>query len=132
MDDLCFSHKFTEKYEEGATVFEEGSQGDKMYVVVEGEVGLFKNDGKGEFIVASLVKGDFFGEMGLIDSAPRTATARAVKAGTKLIQIDQAKFIYLVSQQPVFALTIMQTLSKRLRLSDQARQNSEAESGNES
>jgi len=68
-----------------------------------------------EVVLAEVGPGDFFGEMSLVDSSPRTATARAIEGGTRLVAIDQAKFLYLVGQQPAFALTIMHELCRRIR-----------------
>lgn len=116
MDELSFSYRFLQTFSEGQTIFEEGEEGDAMYVVVGGGVELSRLSGDGvKQVLATAREGDIFGEMSLIESAPRTATAIARSDNTNLIVIDQAKFIYLVSQQPVFALTIMQSLSKRLR-----------------
>jgi hypothetical protein len=53
--------------------------------------------------------------MSLVDLSPRTATAKAVEDDTRLVAIDQAKFLYMVGQQPAFALTIMHALCRRIR-----------------
>ena len=53
--------------------------------------------------------------MALCDSEPRTATAVAAYNNTRLIALDHEKFLYLVSQQPAFALTIMHGLCTRIR-----------------
>lgn len=96
-------------------IFEENSQGDEMFVVQAGEVKLFTEKSGQKVELTTLGPGNFFGEMSLIDAAPRSATAVASQENTCLAVLDQTKFLYLVSQQPGFALTIMYTMSKRLR-----------------
>lgn len=115
MDELGFNDRFTRRFQKGDIVFPEGDPGDEMFVVADGQVEIVKISGDSERIVAILGKGEIFGEMSMLESTPRMATARAASDGTKLIAIDQSKFIYLVSQQPVFALTVMQALCQRLR-----------------
>ena len=65
-----------EQYKAGATVFGEGSPGDKFYLIVEGAVRISRIvPGMGEEALAVLRAGNYFGEMSLIDDAPRSATA---------------------------------------------------------
>ena len=65
-----------EQYKAGATVFGEGSPGDKFYLIVEGAVRISRMvAGMGEEALAVLHAGAYFGEMSLIDDAPRSATA---------------------------------------------------------
>lgn len=98
-------------YAAGESIVEEGEPGDCMYVVLAGRAGLeLPGGGHVEF-----EPGNFFGEMSVIDTQPRSATVRALEDGTRALPIDQARFIYLISQQPVFALSIMAGLSQRLR-----------------
>ena len=61
---------------------------------------------------------EFFGEMALVDAAPRSATATAMQDNTKLVVLDQTKFLYLVGQHPPFALVIMRVLCERIRTSN--------------
>jgi len=58
----------------GTKVFKEGDQGDRAYLIQEGEVEITKNG----LLLATLKKGELFGEMALVDDQPRMATARAV------------------------------------------------------
>lgn len=67
-----------ERFEPGQTIFREGEVGEKMYVVADGRVMISKTiPGVGEEALAFLERGDYFGEMALIDKQPRSADARA-------------------------------------------------------
>lgn len=127
MDELSFSRKFVLIFGKGETIFEEGSLGGEMYAVLEGSVVIARSlpDGR-EKPLQVLEKGEVFGEMGLLENAPRSASARAGDDGARLMVIDQAKFVYLVSQQPVFALDVMQVLCQRIRRLESARDAAEA------
>ncbi|MEH2491556.1 Crp/Fnr family transcriptional regulator [Bradyrhizobium sp. AZCC 2230] len=99
-------------------IFEEGSTGRELFVVLDGEVEIAKVDGAHKTSIIKLGKGEFFGEMAVIDGSARSATAIASAPNTKVMRINHARFVYLVSQQPAFALMVMDALSKRLRASN--------------
>jgi CRP/FNR family transcriptional regulator, cyclic AMP receptor protein len=99
-------------------IFEEGSTGRELFVVLEGKIDIVKIDGARKTVIVSLGKGEFFGEMAVIDGSARSATAIASAPNTRVMRINHARFVYLVSQQPAFALMVMDALSKRLRASN--------------
>ncbi|MCK1708445.1 Crp/Fnr family transcriptional regulator [Bradyrhizobium hipponense] len=99
-------------------IFEEGSTGRELFVVLDGEVEIAKVSGTTRTTIVRLGKGEFFGEMAVIDGSARSATAIAAAPNTKVMRINHARFVYLVSQQPAFALMVMDALSKRLRASN--------------
>lgn len=99
-------------------IFEEGSTGRELFVVLDGEVEIAKVNGASKTSIIKLGKGEFFGEMAVIDGSARSATAIASAPNTKVMRINHARFVYLVSQQPAFALMVMDALSKRLRASN--------------
>ena len=101
-------------------IFEEGSTGRELFVVLDGHVDIAKVDGPNKTVIVTLGKGEFFGEMAVIDGSSRSATAISAAPKTKVMRINHARFVYLVSQQPAFALMIMDALSKRLRASNAA------------
>jgi len=108
--------KFTKVYRKSEVIFEENSSGNEMYIVCSGRVKLYSEPKRGRRTVLAVLKpGEHFGEMALIDGSPRSATAIALQDNTKLVVMDKAKFLYLVSQQPEFAFAIMETLSQRIR-----------------
>lgn len=95
----------------GETIFQEGQPGDVMYIVKEGEVNVLVH---GMVIYTIRGPGGMLGEMALIDTQPRSATAVA-KTACKLIPIDQKRFTFLVQQTPFFAVEVMRTMAERLR-----------------
>ena len=99
-------------FQPGETIFAEGDRGDKMYVIRSGEVEI-ERDGK---VVESLSRGGIFGEMALIDGAPRAATARA-KTPCEVAPITEKTFLFLVHETPYFAIAVMRSLAERLRRS---------------
>ncbi len=99
-------------------IFAEGSTGRELFVVLEGEVEIAKISGLTKTTIVKLGKGEFFGEMAVIDGSARSATAIAAAPNTRVMKINHARFVYLVSQQPAFALMVMDALSKRLRASN--------------
>jgi CRP/FNR family transcriptional regulator, cyclic AMP receptor protein len=110
--------KCINEYDVGDVIFEEGSTGRELYVVLEGKIDILKDNGATKTTIVTLGKGEFFGEMAVIDGSSRSATASAAAQKTKVMRINHARFVYLVSQQPAFALMIMDALSKRLRASN--------------
>jgi CRP/FNR family transcriptional regulator, cyclic AMP receptor protein len=105
-------------YDVGDVIFEEGSSGRELFVVLEGKIEIAKLSDASRTVIVTLGKGEFFGEMAVIDGSSRSATAIAAAPGTRVMRINHARFVYLVSQQPAFALMIMDALSKRLRASN--------------
>ncbi len=94
----------------GEAIFEEGSEGDKMYVIRSGEV-LIEKGGK---VIETVPPGGIVGEMALIDGSPRSATARA-KTDCEVAPITEKAFLFLVHETPFFAIAVMRTLADRLR-----------------
>jgi CRP-like cAMP-binding protein len=110
--------KCINEYAASQVIFEEGSIGRELFVVLAGSVNIVKMAGGKPNVIATLGKGEFFGEMAVIDASPRSATAISAADDTRVMRINHARFVYLVSQQPAFALMIMDALSKRLRASN--------------
>ena len=102
----------------GDVIFEEGSTGRELFVVLDGRIDIVKLNGASKTVIVTLGKGEFFGEMAVIDGSARSATAIAAAPNTRVMRINHARFVYLVSQQPAFALMVMDALSKRLRASN--------------
>ncbi len=109
-------------YKEEAVVFNEGEKGDAFYVVLKGSVRISTVvPGVGEEALAVLKKGNYFGEMALIDNAPRSASAVA-NEDTVLLKITDANFRNLLVKDRKLAYKLLwglvKTFSKRLRETD--------------
>ncbi len=115
-DEMAGLSRFRQEYRKSEVIFEEGSTGSEMYLIYSGKVLLsVRQNETQEVPLVVLNPGDFFGEMALVDDSPRSATASAVEDGTELIIMDRARFLFMVRQQPEFALSLMHTLCRRLR-----------------
>jgi CRP/FNR family transcriptional regulator, cyclic AMP receptor protein len=117
-EDSMAIEKCINEFDVGEVIFEEGSTGRELFVVLEGKVEIAKVSAAGKTVIVTLGKGEFFGEMAVIDGSSRSATAISAASNTRVMRINHARFVYLVSQQPAFALMIMDALSKRLRASN--------------
>ncbi|MCX7163260.1 MAG: Crp/Fnr family transcriptional regulator [Betaproteobacteria bacterium] len=107
--------RFLRVYEPAQSIFREGDPGDVMYVVHDGLVEIHKEGEADDIAYTALGKGEFFGEMALVDQSPRFASATAGSQGARVLAIDSGHFVYLVSQQPAFALIVLQVMASRLR-----------------
>jgi CRP-like cAMP-binding protein len=110
--------KCINEFDVGDVIFEEGSAGRELFVVLDGRIDIVKKNGASTTVIVTLGKGEFFGEMAVIDGSARSATAVSAAPNTRVMRINHARFVYLVSQQPAFALMVMDALSKRLRASN--------------
>jgi len=113
--DLSTSNKFVRKYDPSSIIFKEGELGSEFFIVLSGCVSIQKAIDCEIRELAVFRAGEFFGEMAVIDRRPRSAAAIAGKSGAEVMAIDAAHFIHLVSQQPGFAMLIMDTLTRRQR-----------------
>lgn len=98
----------------GETIFNEGDLGTEMFIILEGAVDIVKHI-KGEtHLLSRLDKGDFFGEMGVLESAPRSADAIA-SSDVKLLAINGSRFDEMIRKTPEIAIRIIRKYAKRLR-----------------
>jgi len=97
-------------HEGGETIFEEGARGETMFLVQSGVVEI-RVAGKP---VATVEAGGFFGEMALLEDAPRSASAHAVTA-CRLMSLDRRKFDFLLERTPDFVVEMMRVMAARIR-----------------
>lgn len=106
-------------FPKGSVVFTEGDLGLAMYVIETGEVEIRKHLAGEERVIATLGKGDFFGEMCMLDEeSPRSATAVAI-ADVDAVMIDQSAFTFILEHNPEIAIRMMRKLVRRLRQTTQ-------------
>jgi CRP/FNR family transcriptional regulator, cyclic AMP receptor protein len=102
-----------ERFAAGASLFQEGDEGAEMYVILEGKAMISKFiPGAGEEALAILERGEFFGEMALIDGEPRSADARAYGGPLTVLTLDQATVREILAMDPHAALEFMQLLCR--------------------
>ncbi len=111
------------RFPENAYLFHEGDPGAEMYAVLDGQIMISKYIEGGDEALAILSRGDFFGEMALIDGEPRSADAKAHEGHATVIAFDDDTLQEVMSMDPVAALDFMKLLcrliSKRLREIDE-------------
>lgn len=102
----------------GTLVFREGQLGDAMFIVQEGEVDILKRleDGTSR-ILRTMAKGDFFGEMSLIDKKNRSASA-VCRTAVRLIRVPQESLVRFIETNPHFVMRMLNTFVDRLRSSN--------------
>lgn len=104
-----------ETYEPGQYIFFEGDHQAHFYIVEKGEVLIFTMNANGEKIdIANVIEGEQFGEFALLDNAPRSASALAVKSCT-LIKVSEEGYNHLLNELPPWATSMMKTLVVRLK-----------------
>ena len=110
--------KFTDqqirKLTDGEILFRDGDLSREMYIVQKGSLEIFKTvDGK-KIILATVERGSMAGEMSLLESLPRSASARAV-GDTTLLVFEPGGFLLKIRRDPTFAFELMKHLSSRIR-----------------
>jgi len=109
------SHLEEEHFLPGEVIIYEGDFSQELYILVSGRVRIAKDyKGPYERTLAVLTRGDFFGEMAIFESAPRSATAVAEEEA-ELLVLSPEKFKQTIYQKPDMAFEIFRELSARLR-----------------
>ena len=103
-------------FQKGALIFREGDTADCMYAVNSGRVGVYAAYGTAEEkLLAEYTQDGYFGEMGLLEHAPRSAAAVALQDDTCLEAVNEESFLGYFREHPEQVLRIMQQLSGNLR-----------------
>lgn len=117
-------------------IFQQGDAGDALYVILEGEIEIVQTLDNAPVPLSTFHAGEYFGEMALLDDAPRSATARAAR-DSRLLQIRKDDFLELLREHPTLFTDAMRVLSARLRetnlqwLADLQREKNELELANQ-
>lgn len=99
------------KFHEGASIIREGTPGDALYILVDGEVSVQRRG----LPVVTLGIGSFFGEMALFDDSPRSATVVA-EGPVMCLVITRARLHKLLRSEPAISLGLLKELARRLRV----------------
>ncbi len=109
----------TMKVSQGETLFQAGEPGESLFVVQSGEIELFIKDTAGQKIVLTIAReGDVFGELSLLDSGPRTATAVAL-TNSELLVLDRGDLMLLFGKKPDAALHMLASMGSMTRKADE-------------
>jgi CRP/FNR family cyclic AMP-dependent transcriptional regulator len=108
------NNKLGRLYRDGEIVIHKGDVGTCLFVIQEGKVEVFDENGDGEVKIAELGASEFFGEMGLFEKDVRSCTVRAM-GNTKILTIDKKNFYKTIQKDPTLAYRLLQKMSFRLR-----------------
>jgi PPM family protein phosphatase len=103
-----------QSFEASQIIVSQGTAGHAFYMILEGRVEIVR-DGNS---LGAFRPGDFFGEMSLLDSAPRSATIRAIEP-TSCLMLSSWDFKGLLERHPSIAIKLLEVLSRRLRVADE-------------
>ena len=107
------------KFHDGTVIFSAGDAGDGFYLVESGSVEISAVIGNGLSRVLAMIRpGDFFGEMAVLDDAPRSATAKAV-GETETYFLSRSDLLDVLERRPQFALNLIREFSLRMRTLNQ-------------
>jgi CRP/FNR family transcriptional regulator, cyclic AMP receptor protein len=107
------------KLKPGETLFQAGEPGESLFTVRSGSIELFIKDNVGQKIVLTIAEeGDLFGELSLLDSGPRTATAVAL-TDVELLVLDRGDLLLLFQKRPDAALNMLAAMSAMTRKADE-------------
>jgi CRP/FNR family transcriptional regulator, cyclic AMP receptor protein len=108
----------TRNVETGTALFRTGDEGDAMYLIESGKVRIaVTDDDKKEIILAELARGDFFGEMAIIDGKKRSADAM-ISEDARLAVLSRDNFLRFIRSNPMVALEMLSATFSRLRTTD--------------
>ncbi len=114
---LAFTSEY-QTFEDGEVLFHAGDSADCAFVIISGEVEILAKTDAGDVVVGVLRDNQIFGELALLNNAPRSATLRA-KNHLCVLRITDDVFLKLVTENPEVALDLMHQLSDKLALSHQ-------------
>ncbi len=101
-------------FEPGEIIFRQEDTGNQVYVIVHGEVEVVQErPGTGDAVIARLGPGEFFGEMALIQNAPRTATVRAL-TGLDALVMQRSAFLSLFTHLPALRQAFQRVVQQRM------------------
>jgi CRP/FNR family cyclic AMP-dependent transcriptional regulator len=113
-EETILYQKFGRTVKPGENVFSEGETGDQMFIIQDGRVKVTKNLSGREHVLSTLGKGDFFGEMAIVNNVRRTATVTALTE-VRLLAFNREGFLSMVTKNAKIALNIIDKLCRRLQ-----------------
>jgi hypothetical protein len=102
------------QYAQGELILRENEAGETAYYIETGKVAVFKENPTGQVHIAYLLPGDIFGEMGMVDDLPRSASVRAVES-TSVREFHRDDLYAAIRENPAIFGTFMKSIFNRLR-----------------
>jgi CRP-like cAMP-binding protein len=103
---------------DGEWAFKENDHNRDLFIIQDGTIEIVKDSPQGEMKLARFEKGDFFGDMALLQGGPRFAGARA-KGACRLLVLQPGGFLLKIRRDPTFAFEMLQQLSQRIKVSNE-------------
>ncbi len=112
-----FKHDIVQVFQDGDCIFKEGDNGKDLFIIQRGAVKAFKKINNEQVEIAAFERGDFFGDIGLLQDIPRYASAYA-KGEVQLLILGPAGFLLKIRRDPTFAFEMLQQLTHRVKVSN--------------
>lgn len=113
-----FFSQYTVTYDKGEVIYDQGDVGNCMFIIKDGQVTLVKVALEIEEEMGTLAKGDFFGELSILEHSNRTETARA-ETDVTLVAIHRPTFVKMIKSNMEIAIRMLQKLSTKMRLAEE-------------
>lgn len=113
--DALTEHANVRSYPAHSILINEGEQTNSLYVVLEGEVKVYASDENGKEVILNMLgPGEYFGELALVDDAPRSASIKTIMP-TKVMIIAKSNFKRALAANPEMAFSLIQSLTRQVR-----------------
>lgn len=113
-----FFSQYTVNFEKGELIYEQGDAGNCMFIIKAGRVQLLKKARDAQEELSTLEKGDFFGELSILEHSARSETAKALDDITVVV-IHRSTFVKMIKSNMEIAIRMLQKLSTKMRLADE-------------
>ena len=112
---ILTEHSHTRTYPANTILINEGDQTDSLYVILDGEVKVYASDETGKEVILNILHaGEYFGELALVDDAPRSASVMTL-APVKVMVISKADFKQCLAKNSEMAFNLIRSLTKQVR-----------------
>lgn len=112
------AHEKTVQYDDGEMIFHEGENSRDLFIIQEGKVEIWKKSESGDIKLATFQRGEFFGDMALLQGGLRFAGAKA-SGNTTLLVLQPGGFLLKIRRDPTFAFEMLQALTYRIKISNE-------------
>jgi CRP-like cAMP-binding protein len=113
-----FIHEHVREFHDGDLIFAEGDEGRDLFIIQEGRVEIRKLTPDGSLRLVEFSRGDFFGDMALLQGIPRFASAYSIGT-SKVLILQPGGFLLKIRRDPTFAFEMLQQLSARVKFSSE-------------